>query len=152
MKKLIYFLVPALMIVGCSSNSNMLIDELSNKGTTDNPLMYFEGELYTGSAYDVGHDGKTKYECEFKNGLLDGTYKEYCWDPSMDPKFCHGQLMEERPYKEGKLNGIKKEYYPGGQLFIEETYLGGVKHGTYRKYNEDGTIAEEREYKDGYSY
>ena len=150
MKQLIYFLLPTLMIVGCSSNNNLLIDELSNKGTTDNPLMYFEGELYTGSAYEVGHDGITKYECEFKNGLLDGSYKEYFWDPHFAE--IHGVLYEERPYIEGKLNGVVKTYFADGTLWMEKTYRDGVKHGAARWYNGDGTLEEEREYKDGYSY
>ncbi len=90
----------------------------------------------------------------YKNGNLDGEYKEF---------YPGGQLQDEVDYKNGLKNGIYKEYYededdvnktyvngkPEGQLEEEVIYVNGKKEGVDKFYNHNGSTTEEQSYKDG---
>ena len=47
MKKLICVLLTLFVIQGYSQR-RVLVDELTHKGTRENPIMYFEGALFNG--------------------------------------------------------------------------------------------------------
>lgn len=86
-------------------------------------------------------DGKLVKEFHYKNGELDGEYKEY---------FKNGNLKVEGFYEKGKAKGIFKSYFVTGELYQEkifndENVLGEIKE--YFKTGElysDGKLFDEK--------
>lgn len=44
------------------------------------------------------------------------------------------ELLEERNYKNGVLNGPLKKWWPSGELFLESFYSDGLLDGPYRRW------------------
>ena len=70
----------------------------------------------------------------------DGSVEEFSRD---------GKLMAVSNYKNGKLEGIGKEYYPSGELLEEILYANDKREGISKKYYKSGKILAERYFKDG---
>ncbi len=47
------------------------------------------------------------------------------------------------PFKNGKLNGVQKEYYESGEIKSERTYKDGKRNGVLKKYYKSGNLKEE---------
>lgn len=56
-------------------------------------------------------------------------------------------MLEE--YKNDKLNGIQKTFYPNGQLAENTEYSKGEKHGKSLIYANNGQVTKDLSYKDG---
>ncbi|MCK5214327.1 MAG: toxin-antitoxin system YwqK family antitoxin [Candidatus Omnitrophica bacterium] len=82
----------------------------------------------------------TSPEEEYKQGKIDGVYKEY---------HLSGQLKKEVGYLAGNKDGVYKEYYPAGKLKKEVSYIGGKMNGLFRTYYEHGQKEQETVYRDG---
>lgn len=52
-------------------------------------------------------------------------------------------------YSNGKLNGVKKSYYPKSKIEKEITYVQGLMEGPFKAYNREGKIIQELSYKQG---
>lgn len=75
---------------------------------------------------------------EFKDGLYDGKYQ----------LFKSNILREEGTYKEGRKDGVFKEYnMEGDKLKKQETYKDGKLEGISTSYFTDGTVDREKSYK-----
>ena len=92
MKNLLSILVVSLLLIGCSEN-RVLMDELINKGSNRDPIMYSEKGLFNGIGFDVFENGQIKYEENYKDGKREGIYKEW---------YENGELYYEGNYKDGK--------------------------------------------------
>ncbi|MDV6170107.1 hypothetical protein R1T16_16835 [Flavobacterium sp. DG1-102-2] len=94
-----------------------------------------------GSCITTFIDAKGKKISEGKevNKLKEGEWKFYAEGTE--------KLLSTEPYTGGKINGVKKVYFPAGNLAEEAVYVNGIKEGTYKQYNEKGTILEESTYK-----
>ena len=57
------------------------------------------------------------------------------------------QIMTSELYINGKLDGIKKVFYPDGKIAQETSYKNGLKEGFDKRYAENGTIIEDSKYK-----
>lgn len=57
------------------------------------------------------------------------------------------EIMTLEIYANGKLNGLRKVFYPSGKIAEEANYKNGKKEGSYKKYAENGIILEETVYK-----
>lgn len=57
------------------------------------------------------------------------------------------QLMTVENYQNGKLEGVRKVYFPTGEIAEEAIYKNGQKEGKYKVYLENGTIVEEAVFK-----
>jgi len=126
-KKILSVLIVSLLLIGCSEN-RILIDELTNKGTKENPIMYNEEGLLTGIAFDMNGNDKLFSEESYKKGKRNGL-----------SKFWHknGQLKEEGNYINGEKDGlwiIKDEY---GQLIEKGNYINGNKDGSWKYWYSD---------------
>lgn len=86
--------------------------------------------------------GKEKYIGSLNDypGEKEGTLRAYSES---------GELYEEGQFKQGKLDGSRKIFYPSGKLHIQESYTLGVFDGTYVKYYESGVKKVEGEYING---
>lgn len=175
MKKLLLILL-SVILFGCSEN-RVLIDELTNKGTKESPLMFYESGLFNGIAYDVYENGQLRNELNFKDGKKDGKYTSY---------YENGQVKQEGNFKDGKqdgkwiyyhsngkpmgkgnfLNGdssnfgstgIPKNgrdgiwifYYENGQVEVEGNFKDGKEDGKFTWHYENGQLEQERNFKDG---
>jgi antitoxin component YwqK of YwqJK toxin-antitoxin module len=58
------------------------------------------------------------------------------------------QLNEEFIFKDGKYNGVWKEWHGNGQLKQERYYLDGERNGKETKWLENGQLRNEGNYKD----
>ena len=69
-----------------------------------------------------------------------------------DKGFSHyksGQLKEEGYWKDGKPEGLYKEYHENGQLKKEGYWKDGKQKGLWKEYDENGQLKEEGSFKDG---
>lgn len=60
-----------------------------------------------------------------------------------------GILESEAEYKDGKMNGFSKLYYPNGKLQSEATFKDNVQVGVQKDYYESGKLKAEVPYKNG---
>ncbi len=60
-----------------------------------------------------------------------------------------GKLKGEMPFKDGKTNGIIKQYYESGKLFYERAEVDGKKNGIEKVYFETGALKQEALFTDG---
>jgi antitoxin component YwqK of YwqJK toxin-antitoxin module len=93
------------------------------------------------SCYTIFFNQKSNKVSEGKliNKLYVGEWKYYHENSD--------SIMTKEFYINGKLNGIRKVYYPNGKLAEETTYKEGLKEGIYKKYAENGVVLEESIYK-----
>ena len=68
---------------------------------------------------------------------------------TVEARYENGKLEHEISYKNGKIEGLAKEYYPNGKLKSEENYVDGQLNGKAITYYENGNIEYEENYKDG---
>jgi len=64
-------------------------------------------------------------------------------------QYENGQLKDERNGKDGKRDGLWKEWHKNGQLKMECNYKDGSRQGIYKTWYEDGQIKEEKTYVNG---
>lgn len=110
----------------------------------------YRSEYILAEFKDGMYNGDYKY---FKNNRLkeEGTYKEGRKDGVYKEYYSDGvALKKETPFKEGKLNGIVKTYYTNGKLETEKGYAMSIEDGVERDYDyESGEITTDRNYKNG---
>ncbi|TBW28508.1 toxin-antitoxin system YwqK family antitoxin [Gramella sp. KN1008] len=58
-------------------------------------------------------------------------------------------IMMTEFYKEDKLNGLQKTYYPNGNLAEKTNYLDGLQHGESFIYAKNGQVTKHLNYKQG---
>ncbi len=78
-------------------------------------------------------------EGKLVNKLYEGEWKYYHENSP--------EIMTLENYLNGKLNGLRKVFYPSGKIAEEANYKNGKKEGSYKKYAENGIILEETIYK-----
>lgn len=84
----------------------------------------------------VDYDSYTELlEIYYKDGKK---YKEI--------KVFKGGARYETPYKNGKIEGIKRSYYETGVLSSEEPYTGDLLHGVAKHYYRSGRLKTEIPY------
>ena len=112
-------------------------------------------ENFTGQIIKKYNNGQVKSIENFKNGKLNGEFKEF---------FEDGKLFQIATFKNGDMKNIKvfyengnlkfeqnlkdrkgryKGYYPNGQLEEEGEVFQGEKIGVWKYYNEEGKLSSE---------
>jgi len=76
---------------------------------------------------------KVKSELEVKNGLI----------TELKTYYPNGDLLMEGTGKNGKLNGISKEFYEGGNIRAATEYKDGYISGRRIEYRQNGKIYKE---------
>jgi antitoxin component YwqK of YwqJK toxin-antitoxin module len=56
-------------------------------------------------------------------------------------------IMAKETYKQGKIEGVRRVFFPSGEIAEETSYLNGIKDGPYRKFTEKAVVLEEATYK-----
>jgi len=95
------------------------------------------------SCYTIFYNQKSNKVSEGKvvNKAFEGEWKYYHEDSTV--------IMTLEQYVGGKLNGVRKVFYPSGKIAEEATYVNGQKEGPYKSYTENGVLLEETNYKNG---
>ena len=84
----------------------VLYDELTDKGTGEKPIMYYEGALFNGVGFSVYQDGQLEWEENYKDGKKDGLAKYW---------YENGQLRFEVNWKDGEPDYSYKSWDEDGQ-------------------------------------
>ena len=150
----ILLVLVSIVLIGCGGNEKqntelektstkkVLIDELTNKGTKESPLMYYESKLFNGIGFDLYSNGNPKEEINYKDGKKDGLYKE--WNEN-------GRLYNEKKYNSGNhrlVYSIFYSYHENGQILSKRVFndltegiegLGNHYHHKYIYY-ENGQL------------
>ena len=58
-------------------------------------------------------------------------------------------LIHQAVYRNGKLHGVIKDWFPSGQLQLQTRYAEGVLNGTQQRWHPNGQNAERVGYKNG---
>ena len=61
----------------------------------------------------------------------------------------NGKIKREISHKNGVVDGLAKVYYPTGKLMLEENYKNDQLDGIVKRYDESGKIISEEFYKNG---
>lgn len=139
MIKLLSILSFCLVFVSCSPD-RVSIDELTNKGTAELPLMYYDGKLFNGIGFDFYSNGQLAEQNTYEDGKLNGTSR--VWHEN-------GQLWYQINYKNGKVNGAWKTWYENGQLKMQGPHINGKLNGLFQYWDENGQLIEQSNWKDG---
>lgn len=114
-------------------------------------------ENFTGQIVKKYENGQVQSIENFKNGKLDGEFKELTL--AQIGSFKNGDLENIKAfYENGRLKfeetiknrkGKYREYYPNGQLEEEGEVFQGEETGLWKYYNEEGKLLSEGRYKEG---
>ena len=129
MKRLLLFVLPLLLIVGCST---------SQKEYDINHIVKLNGvyvkeisdEIVNGEVFQVVDDMKVPIG-KMKNGKKDGLWTSW---------YEIGQKESEETFKDGKRDGLWTRWYKNGQKYSEGTYKDGKEDGLQTEWNENGKI------------
>jgi len=66
--------------------------------------------------------------------------------------YDNGKLKEERPYKNGKIEGVVKHYYKSGNLKDVYSILNGKREGNYTLYDDKGKVLKDVNFVGGKIY
>jgi len=137
--KEILILLFSIILIGCSEN-RVLLDELTNKGTNQSPIMYSEKGLFNGIGLGNYENGQLQYESNYKDGKKDGLMKRW---------YKNGSVHYEKNYKDGEMDGLQKLFHKNGQLDMRGNYTDGERDGVFKYYSENGQLKYEKKYKNG---
>ncbi len=113
--------------------------------------VYEEGHLQAQFNYVNGVREGQAVHYNLKTGQISGTqqYKNDKPDGKAVWYDEEGILLSETMFKEGKMEGEKRDYYKNGQLMLQTFYVADKLHGTATGYFENGHIREKKEFRDG---
>ncbi|MFA6582804.1 MAG: hypothetical protein WCS77_00780 [Elusimicrobiaceae bacterium] len=117
---------------------NGVVKEFYPNGKIKVEELYQNGAL-NGKRIKYDELGRIWAEETYQNGMLDGLVKIHNY-------FKDKVFEEEAFFKNNKLNGVRKSYYPNGNPSVEETYKEGLLHGVRKSYYENGSINTEENY------
>lgn len=163
LKNIVSFAIVLCLFVGCANPFENFENMVECKKNADKMSGCIEKVPYKNYKNDV-----FRIETTYKNGVKNGFEKWYRWNQQLE-KYI---LITETPYKDGKIHGVKKDYYDSGAIQTEYSYKNderewlkvyydnGVlysktlykndkKHGVERIHYKSGQLKEEIPYKEG---
>lgn len=127
--------------------------EKKSKPYFENGLLMLDGKPFTGSG--IGKRGFSKEEIETQKEKLDELSPELKSGENRFKIDIRGILEEhkvEYSYKDGKMHGINRDYYPNGTIRRECNYDMGLKNGVEKLMTKDGNIMRETNYVNGVNH
>ncbi len=99
----------------------------------------------TGLWLELYDNGQVKWEATYKNGLIDGYYKEYSRFGSLRKleRYKNGKLIIEAPGEKTKQKGnlrLVEKFYPDKKLKFSGTYNDTIPVGIHKFYSPDGKL------------
>jgi len=84
-----------------------------------------------------------------KASVVEDDYKQGKVEGAFKEFYPNGNIKKECRYIGGKLEGLFRTFYQDGQIEQETVYRGGEIEGTYRSYYEDGKLHQDKNYING---
>jgi len=114
--------------------------KLYNKNTVlIKECVYKDGKL-NGAYKEMYNDGSPKLTTTYKNDEFNGLTRQY---------YSNGVLQSESFFTNGIVNGKFLENYENGSRKLESMFANGKENGITKQYFENGRLNFEREMKDG---
>ncbi|MBR1513174.1 MAG: hypothetical protein IJ622_02650 [Bacteroidales bacterium] len=88
-------------------------------------------------------------ECYYKHGLRDGFYKEYDEKGNLKKITKFVNDVEQVLTSDQKPLVMQREYYPSGKVKREASFRDGKREGVWREFDEDGNVINSQTYKKG---
>ena len=110
----------------------------ATKGSVKSIDSYVNGNL-NGYSFIMSSRGYIEEQSGFINNQLEGKHFKY----------RYGRPKSESNYKDGKMDGIQREYYDNGKIQQETEFKNGVQEGIYKYYSDDGVLRMSYTYKNG---
>ena len=93
--------------------------------------------IKNGLIFTYFENGSIHTKINYVNNVIDGLYETYY---SNDDECGKPSLLASRYYiKNGKMDGLRVEYYPNGNIWLKCDYKNGVKDGVFEEYYENDT-------------
>ena len=124
---------------------------------------FYDGKI-TGNHKKWNADGQLLLNCSYVDLKLEGLYKEWSGDrkdscnitykdgmpwEGILKKWVNNNCVKIDGYKDGKRNGISKQWYSNGKLHYESQYVDGLLEGKSMSYFPDGEVKYELNYHNG---
>jgi antitoxin component YwqK of YwqJK toxin-antitoxin module len=106
----------------------MKINDEDLEGSGD--LVYYNGQLFTGTAVDYHENGTPAAEIDYLNGLTHGHWRE--WTDT-------GRPVIDSECKEGVRHGITKTYFENGDIKSRGEYEFGIET-SYTEWDDRGNV------------
>jgi antitoxin component YwqK of YwqJK toxin-antitoxin module len=132
-KRMFTFLLVALSVVGCQK-LELSSDDVEYRQSEEGELLLYEigeEEPFEGIIVDEYDNGHTNCKIEFKDGLRDGNFT--FWRENETP-------LSKGKYRKGLRHGKFTAYGGAGELISEKTYANGKLNGPcnfYYRYSND---------------
>jgi len=111
--------VPKTIVSYADDEANGLYVELNDRGYLETRASYQNNRLH--GSWAKYRFGRPTHEANYKDGALDGVYREYVMNT--------GKLQKEVTYKNGVMDGPYRFYNEEGVVTLEYEYRNGEKVG-----------------------
>ena len=88
-------------------------------------------------------------ECYYRHGLRDGFYKEYDEKGNLKKITKYMNDVEQVLESDMKPLIVQHEYYPNGKVKREASFRDGKKEGVWREFDEQGNVVSSQTYQKG---
>ncbi len=102
-------------------------------------ITHYKDGQKNGAFIQINDRGNVEVVAYYINDQLEGPYK----------KFERSKVREESFYKNGKLDGTRKQFYDDGSIQLESIYVNGKRNGVEKYYDQEGNVTIEYEYNNG---
>jgi antitoxin component YwqK of YwqJK toxin-antitoxin module len=120
--------------------SKVRINESSTKITNNITVYNSTNKPVTGIVFKKYENGSLKIECEYENGLKNGTFRTW---------YENGNKELEADYINDVPNGVFKKWYESGNLEIQLYNKNGLPNGSSKAWFENGQLKIEYYMVDG---
>ncbi len=88
-------------------------------------------------------------ECYYRHGLRDGFYKEYDEKGNLKKITKFVNDVEQVLTADQKPLVVQREYFPSGRVKREASFRDGKREGVWREFDEDGNVINSQTYQKG---
>jgi antitoxin component YwqK of YwqJK toxin-antitoxin module len=136
MKKLLFFLLPILIVTSCHWGTKKEIEQKYPDGSTKVEKYY---------TYNKGKKELVKEVQYFENKQkkMEGTYLNNQRSGKWTAWYKNGKVWSEGFFKDGLSEGVRTVYYDNGKIYMVGNYALDQKVGKWKFYDNTGKLVKE---------